>query len=138
MLAVHLCGNAMVEGERVPSESAPWPEALRHAFERPAPIGPGGQVKEGPKGAIDEARCLVQLEVAHVALPEVKCDACRCGRRTRLVQHRGRGIDPDDGPPGRLRHGNRDAAVPDGELDERPVGLGSEAFVERDILCHRR
>jgi hypothetical protein len=47
-----------------------------------------------------------------------------------LRKHRRRGVDPDNGPTGRERHGNRDAAIADGELDEWPVDVGREADVE--------
>ena len=50
--------------------------------------------------------------------------------RTGLLEHRRRGVDADHRPPGRLRHRDRDPAVPDRELDERPVGLQRELDVE--------
>ena len=43
---------------------------------------------------------------------------------------------PSTRPAGRLRDRDRDAAVADGELDERPVGLAGELDVERNVLRH--
>jgi hypothetical protein len=93
-------------------------------------------VKERPEGAVDEARWLIEFEIAHVALAQIECDHCLGGRRVGLRQHRRRGIDPDDGPTGRTCHRNRDATIADGELDEWPVDVGREADVERHVLRH--
>jgi hypothetical protein len=73
---------------------------------------------------------------AHVALSEVEVDAGFQGPGVRLLEHRGRRVDSDHRSAGRLGERNRDPAVPDGKLDERPVGLARKLGIERDVLRH--
>ena len=53
-----------------------------------------------------------------------------------LLEHGRRGVDADHLPAGRLRDGDRDAAVPDGELDERPISPAGQPDVEGDVGSH--
>ena len=128
--------DPVVEGERVPREPAVRPERRGDALERASAVGPGREVQERAERAVDERGRLVEREVAHVALAQVELDA-RLGRAgAGLLEHRRRGVDPDDLPAGRLRDRNGDAAVPDGELDERAVGLTGKLDVEGDVGRH--
>ena len=95
-------------------------------------------MQERAERAVDERGRLVQLEVAHVALPEVERDACLGGAGAGVLQHPRRGVDPEDRPARRLRNGDRDAAVPDRELDERPVRGLRQSDIEGDVLRHVR
>src|SRR5262245_40978826 len=111
--------DAVVEGIRVPREPSTRSEARGYPLERPAPVGPGRQMEERPERAVDELDGLVELEVAHVAETQVELDARLRGVRTCLLEHRRRGVDPDDGPTRRPGDRDRHPPVPDRELHER-------------------
>jgi hypothetical protein len=87
--------------------------------------------------AVDQRGRIVDFEVAHVALAQLELDAGVCRVRARLCEHRRRRVDAEHAPADRLRDGNRDPAVADGELDHRPGGLTREPDVERDVGGHR-
>ena len=93
-------------------------------------------MEERAEGAVDQRRRLVQLELAHVAVPQLELDARGVGARSGLGEHRLREVDADDSAAGGLRRGNRDPSGPDGELDDRAVGLADELRVPGDVLGH--
>ena len=74
-------------------------------------------------GDIDQPGGLVELEVAHVAFAQLEVDARRGCPLARLREHRRRGVDSEHLPAGLARDRDRDAAVADGELDQRAVRL---------------
>ena len=65
---------------------------------------------------------------------QVELDPGCPGALGRAGEHRRRDVDPDHAPPRALGDRHGDAAVPDRELDDRPVGLGCERDVELDVL----
>ena len=75
-------------------------------------------------------------EVAHVALVKLELDARRARPVVGNGEHRRRGVDPDHAPLGPLRNRDRDAAGPDGELDDRPVRFAGKIDVEVDVVRH--
>ena len=95
-------------------------------------------MKERAEWAIDQRRTLVERQVAHVAFAQVELNTRLSGTRSRLLEHRRRRVDPDDRPTCRPRNRDGDSAVPNGKLDERPVGLARKLHIEGDILSHVR
>ena len=130
--------DARVEDEEVPGEAAAGAERRVGALEDAAAVGPGGQMAERADGDVDQSGGLLQLELAHVALAELDVDAGRGDPLARLREHRRRRVDAEHLPAGLASDRDRDAAVPDRELDERPVGLAGELDVEGDVLGHVR
>jgi len=95
-------------------------------------------VQQGAGRAVDEGGGFGEGEVAHVALAQVEFHAGLGRADAGLVEHRRRGVDPDDASAGRLRDRDGDSSVPDRELDERPVRLAGELDVEGDVGGHVR
>lgn len=123
MPSVQVCRDPMVERKGVPREPPTRSERPRDTFEGAPPVIPGRQVQESTKRAVDESRWLVEQKVAHVALAQIELHACSRRSATRLLEHRRGRIDTEDGPPGSERNRDPDTAVPDPELDERPIDL---------------
>ena len=137
-LAVDPCGDPRVEDEEVPGEAPAGAEGGVDPFEDAAPVGPGRQVAQRAEGAVHEPGRLVQLELAHVAFPQLELDARRGRTLPRLGQHRRRRVDPEHGPARLAGDRDRDAPVADRELDERALGLAGELDVEGDVRGHVR
>jgi hypothetical protein len=99
---------------------------------------PRRQVEHRAGRAVDERGRLVQRELPHVFLAQLQLDT-RLGRaHPRQLEHRRRGVDPEQRPPDRLRDRNRHPPVPDPQLDHRPAGLARQLDVERHVLGHVR
>jgi hypothetical protein len=93
-------------------------------------------VKERAEGAVDERGRLVEGQLAHVALDQVELDAGLSRVRAGLREHRRRGVDADHPAARALRDGDRDAAVPHRQLDERAVRSTGKLDVEGDVGRH--
>ena len=137
-LAVQVRRDPVVEREGVPREAPAGPEDAVTRSNVRRRSAPGRQMQERAGRAVDEPGGLVELEVAHVALAKIEVDARFGCALARLLEHRRRRVDPDHGAPEGPRDGDRDAAVPHGELDDGAVGLRRKADVERHVLRHRR
>ena len=59
---------------RVPGERAAAAKGSSDSLEHTPPVSPRPEVKERPEGAVDEARWVIELEIAHVALAEIERD----------------------------------------------------------------
>lgn len=129
-------GDAVVEAERIPREASARSERGGHTLEHASAVCPRGQVQQSAERAVDEARRLVQLEVPHVRLAEMKLDAGLGSALAGQTDHRGRGVDADDGATRFAGDGNRHVARADGELDQRPVRFAREVDIERNVLRH--
>jgi hypothetical protein len=136
-LAVLPGGDVMIEGEHVPGELPAGAQGAGDPLEHPPPVGPRREVQERPVGAVDEARGLGELQIAHVSLAQVERHPGVGGRGAGLGEHGGRGVDPDDGATGGEGHGDGHPAAADGQLDQGPGRVDREADVERHVLRHR-
>lgn len=87
MDAVWLAGDAMVEYERVPGKPSARLQRRSNTLEGPPPIEPGGKVKQGTEGAVDQSGRFVERQVTHVTQAQIEIDSCLPRRDTRLVQH---------------------------------------------------
>src|SRR5207342_3108239 len=122
----------------VPGEAPARAERRVRALEDTAAVGPGGEVAQRAGWDVDEPGGLIQLELAHVALAQLEVDTSSGCPLARLREHRRRRVDSEHLPSGLARDRDRDAAIPDRELDEWPVRLPGELDVERDVLGHVR
>ncbi len=66
---------------------------------------------------------LCQLKVAHVAKAQIEVHACLAGTYSSLLEHRWRGVDPEDTAAGPACERDGDTTVPDRKLDEQTVGV---------------
>lgn len=98
ILAVRARRDLVVEGEGAPGEPSARRQRPDDAFERAAAVGPGLQVQERAEGAVDQLRRLIEVEVAHVALAQVKLHTRLGWAGTGLLEHRRGTVDVDDSP----------------------------------------
>src|SRR5262249_30529154 len=135
-LPVELRGDAVAERERVEPEAATGAERPRDALEGSPLVMPTVQVEKRPEWNVDERRGLLELEVPHVAEPELEREARRTLTRDR--EHRGRGVDAEDRLAGLAHNLERDAAAPHRELHDRSIRLPSKLDIVGDVLRHMR
>lgn len=95
-------------------------------------------MQKRPERAVDQRRRLLELEIAHVALAEVELHTSLGRIDAGLREHCRRRVDPHHAPSGLASNGDRDTAVPDRELDDKPTGLTGQLDVERHIRRHMR
>ncbi len=136
VLPIEACRDPVIEGEGVPSEPSTWSQRRRDALEGATAVGPGRQVQERAERAVDQRRRLVNGEIAHVTLAQVKLYTCLARTQARLLEHGRRRVDADHWLAGRLRNGNGHTAIPDCKLDERPLCRARKLNVERDVGRH--
>lgn len=74
-LAVQAGGDLVVECEGIPGEPPARPERGCDPLEGAA-AGPRRQVQQRPERAVDQCRRLIQGQVPHIVLAQVKSDAC--------------------------------------------------------------
>ena len=84
-----------------------------------------------PERAVDQRR-LVESQVTHVTLAQVKLHAGGGRTGPGLGEHRRRGVDSDDLPASGLRDRDRNAPVADRQLDQRAIkyAASSSAWTE--------
>ena len=127
-------GDRVVEGEGVEREPAAGAERRGDPLEDFALVRPRRQVQERAERADDEVDRLVERELAHVALAQL--DGEPGGAVARDRQHRRRRVDADHALAGLACDWNRDPAAPDGELDDRLLGLARKRDVPGDVRGH--
>ena len=128
--------DVRVEDEYVPREAPAGPERSSDALEDPAPVCPSREVEQRAERAVDERCRLLELEVAHVFFVELDVDAGRLSRSRACASIAGERSVPITCRPVSRATGIADSAVPDGELDDRALGLARQLDVERDVLRH--
>jgi hypothetical protein len=95
-------------------------------------------VEQSAERAVHERGRLSELEVAHVALAQIRLHTRARRVHARLLEHRARDVDAHQRATRRQRDRNGDAAVADSQLDNRAVGGAGESGIERHILPHMR
>ena len=135
-LPIEFGRESVIKSKRVPRKAAAATKTNSDALKRTTAIGPGMQMQECSKRAVDQSGWLLEVELAHVALTKVKFDPNLVGSLTGKREHRRRGVKADDRPGRRLCYGYRDPPGTDRKLDQRAVRLGSELDVERHVLGH--
>ncbi len=79
-------------------------------------------------------RGLVELEFTNVAEAQLERQpGCALARD---LEHRRRGVDPEEGLAGLAHHLDRDTTAPDRQLHDRPVRLAGERDVVGHVLGH--
>jgi hypothetical protein len=91
--------------------------------------------RDVPERAVDHPGGLVERRIADVVLAKVELDVGGGRVRAGLGEHRGRRVDADHPPSGRLGDRDRHATVADGELHDRSVSLARQPEVGGDVMC---
>jgi hypothetical protein len=133
VLAVYGRRDVMVEGECVPGEATVRQERRRDALEAAATIGPGGQMQQGPAGAVDQGRGFLEFKFPYVTFAQVELDSLLSRAQPCLREHPPRRVNPDHKPARCLSDRDRNSPGTNGKLDQWPVSLKGKPDVERNV-----
>jgi hypothetical protein len=133
MLAVYGGCDVMVEGERVPSETAVRPKRCRDLLEAAATIGPRGQMQQRPPRAVDQGCRLLDFKLPNISLTQVEVDSLLDCAHSSLREHRRRRVNPYYTPARCLSNRDRNAPGANRKLDQWAVSITGKPDVERNV-----